>query len=151
RESGGGGEGDDLRGAACEREHAEDGEAGDVCSDHHPSAREAVDEGPDGQAEHDHRQEVGDQERGDPGSGVGAIPDVDGQRDKREPCAEPRAERRQEEEPEAGDVTEQIGLPAEQTFHDSENTPSTLARWLVEPQGGADIFGYNVTTELHST
>ena len=107
-EAGDRGQRDDLAGARRERERAEDGEAHDVGRDHHAAAREAVDERADCEADRDRRQEVGDQQRRDPGARMRAVPDVDGQRDEREPGSEPRAERRVEEQPEPAHPPEEV-------------------------------------------
>ena len=49
------------------REHAEADEVGD---DHQPAAREPVDERAEQEADHDDREEVGDQQRRDPDARV---------------------------------------------------------------------------------
>ncbi len=109
----------DLAGARRERERAEDEEAHDVGGDHHAPAREPVDERPDREADRDRRQEVGDQQRRDPAPGVRPVPDVEVERDERHPAPEAGAEGRVEEQAEAAHPVEQVGLPPEQTVHDS--------------------------------
>ena len=51
--------------------------------------------GPDEEPDDDPRDERGDEERADPPGRVRAVVDVDGERDQREPVADPRAERRE--------------------------------------------------------
>ena len=112
-------EADDLPCARRERQRAEDEEADDVGRDHHPPAREAVDERADREADRDCGQEVGDQERRDPRSGVREVPDLEVERDERHPAPEAGAECREEEQAEPAHSAEQVGLPPEETVHDS--------------------------------
>ena len=127
-----GGQGHDLPGAARKRQHAEDAEADDVGRNHHAPARVAVDQRADRQAEHDRRQEVGDEERGDPVSRIRAVPDVDRERHEGEPRPEPRAERGKKEQAKAADSAEQVGLPPEQAVHHSREHTEHGGRRLVE-------------------
>ena len=79
---------DDRRRAVDERQRGEDAEAEEVGDDHQPPSREPVDERPEQEPDEDDRQEVGDEERGDPDARLGAVVDVDRERDRREVGAE---------------------------------------------------------------
>ena len=50
---------------------------------------------------------------------LGAVPDVDRERDEGEPRSDPRAERREEEQAKSSDSAEQVDLPPEQAVHHS--------------------------------
>ena len=80
-------------------------------ADHQALAREPVDERAGEQPDHDRGQDVRDQERADPRPGVGAVLDVDRERDEREPGSEPGEQRREEEQPEARDPGDEIEPP----------------------------------------
>ena len=114
---------DDLGRALRKRERAEDEEANDVRGDHHAAPREAVDERAHREAEHDRGQEVGDQQRAHPGAGARPVPDVDRQRDEREPGAQARAESGKEEQAEPTDSAEQVDLRTEEAVRDSVEDP----------------------------
>ena len=97
---------DDRRRAGREREHAEHGGAHEVGDDQQPPPREPVDERREQQPDQDDREEVGDQERADPGARARAVEDVDGERDGGEVRAHAGAERGEKETPEVGRVAE---------------------------------------------
>ena len=67
---------------------------------------------PEQQPDDDHRDEVGDEERRNPLAGVRAVPDVDHQRHHRETRPEPRADGREEEQPEVARASDQGELAA---------------------------------------
>ena len=121
REPGGGRERDDLARARRERQRGEDAEPGEIGGDHQPAAREAVDERAEDEPDGDRRQEVGDQERAHPSARMGAVVDVDRQRDEGEPRAEAGAEGREEERPEARRAREELEPRAD---HGTEATRS---------------------------
>ena len=88
---------DDDRGRAlCERQRGEDRDAREIGRDEQAPSREAVDERPEQQPDHDDRKEVRDQERADPRSGPRPVEDVDGQRQRRQIRSGSRAERREQ-------------------------------------------------------
>ena len=93
---------DDRRRAVCEREHAEHGRTREIGDDQQAPPREPVDERREQQPDQDDRQEVGDQERADPGARARAVEDVDGERDGGEIRAHSGAERGEKEAPEVG-------------------------------------------------
>src|SRR6185503_10351207 len=92
----------------------EDAETDEVRAHHQLPAGEPVDERPREDADRERRQQVGDQERRDPGGRMGPLVNVDLERDERQPRACPGADRREKEPPEDG-------LSAEE--------PSTAAGW----------------------
>ena len=108
-----GGESDHPERAADERQCGEDAEPDRSAEIDQALAREPVDERPGREPNDDRRQEGDDEERADPPGRVGAGLDVDGQRDRRHPGADPGPERRQEEQPEASRAAEQPELAAE--------------------------------------
>ena len=86
--------------AVDERQRGEDAEAHEVRGDHEPSPREPVDERAEQEPDHDDREEVGDEERGDPDARLGVVVDLERQRDRGEIRAEARPGGREEEVPE---------------------------------------------------
>ena len=84
-------------------------EPDEVGADHQPAPREAVDERPEQQADRNRRDEVGDEQRAHPGAGLGALVDVDRERDDGEHRPDTGAERREEEEPERRRAAEKAG------------------------------------------
>ena len=98
----------DRAGAAGERQHAEDRDASEIGDDQQAACEKPVDERCKEKTDHDDRQEVGDQERADPGARAGPVEDIDRERDRREirPCARP--ERRDQKAPEIGRASEEI-------------------------------------------
>jgi hypothetical protein len=83
-----------------EGQRGEDGEPAEVRADHQPLAREAVDKRAEHEPEDDRRQDVDDEQRSHPPARVRPVVDIDLQRDDGEPVADPRCERRHEEQPE---------------------------------------------------
>ena len=79
---------DDHGGRARERQRREHGQAAEVGADHQPLAREPVDERAEQQPDEDRGQDVGDQQLAHPPARVGAVVDVDLERDHRQPVAE---------------------------------------------------------------
>lgn len=75
--------------------------ANEVRRDHQPLAREAVDQRPHGQPDQDDREEVGDQERGEPAARSRLVVDVHRERERSEIGAHRRAGGRPEEQGEA--------------------------------------------------
>ncbi len=102
RQAGRGSERDDRRGRADERQSAEHAGAREVGTDHQPAPLQPVEQRPERQPDSDRRQEQRDQQRADPRSRVRRVPEVDGQRDRRKPRPEQRAQRGQEQQPEPG-------------------------------------------------
>ena len=87
-------EDDDLRRVRRERQGDERAGAHQVGADHQSAPREPVDERADEQPDHEGRQQVGDQEPGDPRRGMRPLPDVHLERDEGEPGACTRAQSR---------------------------------------------------------
>ena len=110
---------DGGHGGMRERQDGEDGQPAEIGADHQPFAREAVDDRPEQEAEEDRRQHVGDEQRPDPPAGLRPVVDVDLERDDREPVADPRRERRHEEQPEAA-VAEQREAGVQTPSHGCE-------------------------------
>ena len=123
--------------AAGERQRQEDHEADDVGRDHDAAPRKAVDEraGESGRW----RSRARSRRSGGrpPTSGLGAVPDVDGERDEREPRSDPRAERGQKEQAEATDSAEQVRLPPDQAVHHSREHAEHGAAEVSTSQGEA--------------
>ena len=113
RDAGNGRERDDRERAADERQRDEDAEPDEVGGDDQPLAREPVDERPGGEADDHRRQERDDEERAHPPRRMRAVVDVGGERDRRHPGADARAERREEEQAEAGAGRSILELAAE--------------------------------------
>ena len=102
RDTGDARERDDRAGAAHERQRGEDAEAHEIGRDHEPPPREAVDERAEDEPEHDDRQEVCDEQGGDPDSRPRLVVDVDRQRDGCEVRPEAGAGGSEEQEAELG-------------------------------------------------
>ena len=119
------GERDDRRRAVREREHAEHGGAHEIGDDQQPPPREPVDERREQEPDHDHRQEVRDQERAHPGARAGAVEDVDGQRDGGEIRAHAGAEGGEKEAPEVGRGAEEVEA---EDAPDANSLPGGAAR-----------------------
>ncbi len=75
---------DDQRRLVDERERDERPGPDEIGEDHQAPPRESVDERPERDADHDDREEVRDQKRGQPSPRPRAIEDVDGERECRE-------------------------------------------------------------------
>ncbi len=80
-----------------ERQRREDPEAHEVGGEHQPPAREPVDERPEEKPDHDDREEVRDEERGDPHPGAGQVLDLEDQSGCGDVRADARARGREEE------------------------------------------------------
>ena len=128
-----------------ERQCQEDPAAHEIRRDHQAAAREAIDERTGENADEDHRQEVRDQEGGHPLAGLGAIPDVDGKRDEREPGADTRAEVGQREVTEARHARQERDLPSNQSMGDSRDHSEHWRRRLIHVESEGD-FGRKLTS-----
>ncbi len=108
------GERDDLQRARREREDEEDRRPGEVGDDEDPSARGDVEQPPGKEADDHARQELDHEQGADPRRVLGAIEDVDDERDEREPCPDAGSERRKEEKAESSSLPHEpeAGPPA---------------------------------------
>src|SRR6185503_14961157 len=97
----------DLKGCPRERKDEEDAGPRSVREHKDPAARSPVEKPPREEPDDDAREELGHEQRADPGGVLGAIVDVDDQRNECEPGADARGKRREEKEAESS------GLPQE--------------------------------------
>ena len=104
---------DDRGRARREGERDEDGEAHEVGADHQPLPLQPVDQGAEEEPDRDGRQEVRDQQPAHPRRRPREVVDVDRERDRGEPGADPRRDRGDEEQAKARCAVQKVELPPE--------------------------------------